>query len=158
MMPLHSKQKRRNTSPSRQTGSSSVEFAMVVLPMTLLFVVFFEIVALMWSQMVFSAAVQTSARQIRALPPSAIADNSFFNGILAFPLLKEDQLSVSEPFYAEDIAGLASNQSALANKIQLAEYRVFYQYQFVTMPFISEQFPELFSFNKIVLVSYDYQS
>ncbi|MDN3612286.1 TadE/TadG family type IV pilus assembly protein [Vibrio ostreicida] len=142
----------------KQSGSQTVEFALVLVPLMILLLATFEFTRLMWVKIIFDSAVEAAVREVRVLPPSPMVDRRIQDRIAAFPLLKFSQIKVGEPRYADSIQSLANNKSIGSSGAIISHYQIVYQFSFVLIPRLSEQFSEHLTLTRQVLVTYDYDA
>ncbi|GLT19114.1 hypothetical protein GCM10007938_28960 [Vibrio zhanjiangensis] len=138
-----------------QSGSQTIEFAMVILPLMMVVLVVFEVVRLMWVTMVFESAVMSAVRSVRTMVPSAIVEEQIRTHIAEFPLLTLENIQVDTPRYADSVASLASQQWVSAQYAVVAEYHIHYQFRFLLAAKLTQAFPALTTLSRTVMVSYD---
>ncbi|KLN66727.1 MULTISPECIES: TadE/TadG family type IV pilus assembly protein [Vibrio] len=139
----------------RQQGSQTLEFAMIALPFVLLILAIFELTRFLWINMIFESAVNSAMREVRVLSPSYTADQKFAARIAEFPLLRSEDIEVSQPRYAKTFAQLAQKTSVSSSQAILGEYSVSYRFAFLVVPRLNEAFSEVMTLKRTVVVSYD---
>ncbi|NOH71553.1 pilus assembly protein [Vibrio pectenicida] len=139
----------------RQSGSQTIEFAMVILPLMMVFLVGFEVVRLMWVTMIFESAVSSAMRNARTMTPSSFVEEQISDQIAKFPLLTAGNIQIDIPRYADSVASLASGDLISSHQATIAEYKIRYHFHFLLAPRLSEAFPSMTTLSRTVMVSYD---
>jgi len=139
----------------RQQGSQTLEFTMVALPFVLLILAIFELTRFLWINMIFESAVNSAIREVRVLSPSYTTDQKFVARIAEFPLLRIEDVEVSQPRYAKTFAQLAQSSSVPASQAALGLYKVSYRFSFLVIPRLSDVFAEVTTLKRTAVVSYD---
>ncbi|NOH53535.1 pilus assembly protein [Vibrio coralliilyticus] len=139
----------------KQSGSQTIEFAMVIVPLLIVFLAVFELTRFLWTGFILDSAVASSAREVRVLTASSDVLNKMKNVIAGFPLLKSESITVTATKYADSVESLANNNMTSVSNAVLAEYQISYQFSFVVVPYLAEQFPSVSELKRTVLVSYD---
>ncbi|MEZ9535198.1 hypothetical protein A165_21370 [Vibrio tasmaniensis ZS-17] len=145
---------------SRQKGSQTVEFAMLVVPFLILIIGFFEICRLLLVNIILDVAVNAGVREAKTLPISPISDQVFAETIAKFPLIDKSKLVLDpSPLYAENFSDLVNEKPVSKSRAVLGEYKVSYSFSFALLPNLSTQFSEsignMTTLKRKVLVSYD---
>lgn len=146
--------------PSKQNGSQTVEFAMVLLMLFLLFLIIFEIALFLWTSMMFNSRVDSAVRQARTMAPSYSADIRMKENISSETgLIDAKNLTLSPPFYAKSIGDLVSRRSVTKAEAQLGLYEITYNYELTFLPFFSKdqlkKIGKVFEFKRVAVVSYE---
>lgn len=139
----------------RQQGSQTVEFALVALPFILLLLAIFELTRLLWVNMAFESAVNKAMRTARVMAPSYTTDQMIRTEIASFPMIDQEHLALSVPRYAKSLSDLANYRQSSASEASLGQYIVTYDFSFLLVPQLSDQFPQATQFKRAVLVAYD---
>ncbi|MER2496683.1 TadE family protein [Vibrio neptunius] len=139
----------------RHSGSQTIEFAMVIVPLMIVLLATFEFVRLMWVTMIFESAVNAAVREIRTLPPSTMLDNQIRDRIASFPLLDLEKIDIDPPRYSDSVQSLALGIKVTPLSAVMTEYQIRYRFSFLLVPALSEKFPSVASLSRTVLVSHD---
>lgn len=139
----------------RHSGSQTIEFAMVIVPLMIVLLAAFEFARLMWVTMIFESAVNAAVRDVRTLPPSTTLDGQIRARIASFPLLDLEKIDIDPPRYSDSVQSLELGRTTTSLTAVMAEYHIRYRFTFLLVPALSETFPSVASLSRTVLVSHD---